>query len=420
MDHTALLDRIVERDRRIAALQAEQFADVAALAGSHPVVDEILVRDQRPGQERSLRVVDAVREELACALRLAPVTAGRLIDRARMLAGPLKPTLTALAAGEITQGHALVMIDAADQLGADAEACSILQERVLPVARRGTSAQTRARARSAVLSLDPAGHARSSGRRSTHSDVLVIDDGGGMSTLLARLSTLRAHAVFEAVSGRASACEGEDAGERRARALVGLVLGGLRRVDHLADSESDGTSPEHAPAALSIALDVTIDLPTLVGLADEPALVAGSSAIPAQDLRDLLADTRIGLTLRRLVLDPLTGHLLDRGRSCYVPTGALRAFIVSRDRTCRFPGCRRRAGACEIDHVESWRVGGRTDRDNLQALCTRHHLLKTHLGWSTVRREGGGSVWTSPQGRRHESDRSLVADTGPPRSRLAG
>jgi hypothetical protein len=70
--------------------------------------------------------------------------------------------------------------------------------------------------------------------------------------------------------------------------------------------------------------------------------------------------------------------------------------------------------------VESWRVGGRTDRDNLQALCTRHHLLKTHLGWSTVRREGGGSVWTSPQGRRHESDRSLVADTGPPRSRLAG
>ena len=35
--------------------------------------------------------------------------------------------------------------------------------------------------------------------------------------------------------------------------------------------------------------------------------------------------------MRRLVTDPLTGHLLDRGRATYAVPDALRAFIVTRD-----------------------------------------------------------------------------------------
>ena len=118
-------------------------------------------------------------------------------------------------------------------------------------------------------------------------------------------------------------------------------------------------------------------------------------------LRDLLADPRVPVTLRRMVTDPTTGQLLDLGRSSYRLTGPLRRFILSRDTTCRFPHCTRPARRCDIDHIRSWHDDGRTDRDNLIPLCRRHHVLKTHGRWTILRRRPDGTVeWRAPDGTR--------------------
>ena len=124
----------------------------------------------------------------------------------------------------------------------------------------------------------------------------------------------------------------------------------------------------------------------------------------AEAIRELLHREETPAILRRLVLDPSTGALLDRGRRTYAVDGSLRAFIALRDGVCRFPGCQRAASRCQMDHAIAWQDGGSTDRSNLGPLCTRHHQLKTHARWDiTQSADDGMCVWRSPMGRVYHS-----------------
>jgi len=129
----------------------------------------------------------------------------------------------------------------------------------------------------------------------------------------------------------------------------------------------------------------------------------GVGPISAEVVRDLLSDPDCAVTIRRLVTDPVTGHLLDYGRRTYAIPQPLRDYIIARDRTCRFPGCNRRADLSQIDHAIPWDDAGTTSPGNLGALCTRHHQLKTFAGWHiTASRPDGSCEWRSPQGRTYE------------------
>jgi hypothetical protein len=124
--------------------------------------------------------------------------------------------------------------------------------------------------------------------------------------------------------------------------------------------------------------------------------------MPAELVRGLLADPDVAVTMRRLVTDPTTGHLLDYGRRVYEVPDRLREFLTARDQACRFPGCPRQASRCQIDHAQAWDDDGATNPANLGALCVRHHQLKTHAGWSITNSHPDGScTWTSPQGREY-------------------
>jgi hypothetical protein len=77
----------------------------------------------------------------------------------------------------------------------------------------------------------------------------------------------------------------------------------------------------------------------------------------------------------------------------------MRRWIDVRDRTCLFPGCRRRAVYCDADHAEEWAQGGETDCDNCGLLCRKHHNYKTRKAWDVTRTPDDDSVrWTSPYG----------------------
>jgi hypothetical protein len=71
--------------------------------------------------------------------------------------------------------------------------------------------------------------------------------------------------------------------------------------------------------------------------------------------------------------------------------------IRTLDRTCRAPGCRRPAEACDIDHVIPYPRGA-TTATNLTALCRHHHRMKTHAGWSCRLLPDRRVEWVSPTG----------------------
>ncbi len=108
-------------------------------------------------------------------------------------------------------------------------------------------------------------------------------------------------------------------------------------------------------------------------------------------------------TWHRLLTDPVSGRLLDYGRTTYRPPAALADYVRARDRTCRFPGCTRRARSCEIDHLLAWEDGGPTSRDNCECLCPRHHHLKHEAGWQVLGEPEDELTWITPTGHAYRA-----------------
>ena len=404
------IETVMRLEREIARLQALQAAALVAVASPSRTMDEYVLWGARSDEERLIRIEDAAREEVAAALRWSLPGAQNRIDVARLLHGPLGETAAALKAGDIAWSHVAVIAEQARRLpgalqstafagpltdpSADAEftaACAELQRRVLPTAIRSTASATKQAARRAVLAIDAEGERRRRLQARCHRDVHVVDELDGISVLIARMATEDAHAVMTQLDACAHASVSTlSIGQKRAEALAALVLGG------------DGA----IAAPVRAHVDVVIDLPTLLDLAEGAAGAAeirGAGPVSADVVRDLLADPQVAATMRRLVTDPVTGHLLDYGRRSYEIPDPLRRYLVARDRSCRFPGCNRRAEKCQLDHATAWDDGGDTNPANLGALCTRHHQLKTYAGWDiTDSRADGSCTWHSPEGRRYD------------------
>ena len=331
---------------------------------------------------------DWTREQVAAALRLAAGTADRRLATARQLADRLPDTAAALAAGQITYLHAVRLVEAATDL--DDAAAAALQARVLPRAAAQTVGQFAAAVQRAVLALDP----RTAGRR--HADALerrrvaITPAEDGMCWLSAFLpaegAALVGH-VLDSLASVTGAGQRRSCDQRRADALV----------DVFARVLGDPSLPEQHGARPGV--QVTVALSTLLGLDDQPAELAGYGPVTAQVARRMAGDPTG--TWRRLVTDPVTGDLLDYGHTTYRPPQNLADFVIARDQHCVFPGCRRRARRCDLDHEQPWQAGGPTNPANLAAVCRRHHRAKHHVGWRRRRQPDGSYQWTAPTGHQY-------------------
>jgi hypothetical protein len=163
-----------------------------------------------------------------------------------------------------------------------------------------------------------------------------------------------------------------------------------------AEQSSTGAGSGLPRVSLRADVQVTVPAGTLLGLSDEPGLLAGHGPIPASMARRLAADG----VWRRILTDPVGGTVLDVGRRSYAPPAALTEHVIARDRTCRFPGCRQPARRCDLDHTVPYPRGG-TSAGNLAALCRHHHRLKHLGGWTVEQPEPGKLIWTSPTGHRY-------------------
>jgi uncharacterized protein DUF222 len=118
------------------------------------------------------------------------------------------------------------------------------------------------------------------------------------------------------------------------------------------------------------------------------------------------------ITARRAHARAVAGpaHLADSSGTCshadhepqYRPSTRLRATILARDQTCRFPGCRQPAWDSDLDHSIPYHLGGPTCSCNLGPACRRHHQVKQENGWQLEQPAPGFFIWITPSGRRYD------------------
>jgi hypothetical protein len=91
------------------------------------------------------------------------------------------------------------------------------------------------------------------------------------------------------------------------------------------------------------------------------------------------------------------GNVLDIGRKARKISKPLWRALMSRDRTCRFPGCAR-TRHLEAHHIEHWATGGETNPDNLVVLCKYHHWAVHEGGVRVESRAPHALVFHRPDG----------------------
>jgi hypothetical protein len=342
-------------------------------------------------------VDDEEREDVATALRLSPTTAQNRIDVARVLVGHLPNTISALATGEISVAHATVIARetaAAIRNGLSPESVFRVEQTALAHAEFHTPGQVASKVKTTIAKLAPEEFEEIVDRARDSRRVICYPEADGMATVIAILPAEDAQTVMKSIEAYILKQDAQDAAEwsvlsadmKRADALTAIASQALA-------SMANDVQPHRRPITISVA----IDLPTLLGLAENPGQLAGYGAIPASVARRLAADGN----WQRFVSDPTTGNLLDFGREKYTPPQELVDYLLARDRICRFPGCRRAGQSSDIDHAHSWETGGETNPANLGLLCRRHHRMKTHGGWSLESNPDGSCTWKSPKGKTY-------------------
>ena len=352
---------------------------------------------------------DPAREEVAAALRMSVGNAQVRIDVARTLATSLPHTQEALKYGEISPEHARFIaqdLDSAIRSGFDPKDIEEIELAVLSFAEHHTPRQVSNRVRYLIAQHNPELFAEKVSEELQHRRVEFFEEKNGMMEIHIFVNSVEGQAIKQAIEAGARMKSAREVSSRESERIP--VSGATqveidRRIDNrradaaveIATHFLSAIDGEYVPQGIKTTVNVTVDLETLLGLQNNPAKLDDGTVIPAFLVRELSNDSQ----WKRFVTEPLTGELLDLGRESYVPNQALRNFIISRDKTCRFPGCRQPSRIGDIDHVKSWDTGGETNPENLVSLCRRHHVLKTHNNWQLKLDSEGACIWTSPTGK---------------------
>jgi hypothetical protein len=328
----------------------------------------------------------------------------------RALTSHLPATLAALQAGVLTPAHAFVLYEELRELPA-ALAAAVEAEVLAGSVEEWTTRDLGEQVRRAIIRADASAAAERERTARTKRRVWMreLPDAQAMLGLVGPAAEIiriynSAHAwaraaldagradrptastdLADSLAGAAAVCTDRMAPTTLDRAMYDVIRDRLL-----------GDAPVPAP----VEIGVLATLPMLLGLTEDPAFLTGYGPIPAPVARALAAED--GARWRRLLTDPDTGALLDRGARTYRPSAALRAFLIARDGTCRTPGCSTAAARCDLDHRAPW-PHGPTTRDNLEARCRRHHGLKTAKIWTVVAESDGTSTIVTAAGHRYST-----------------
>jgi len=332
--------------------------------------------------------------EVACALRISQGAAETQVAEARLLTQVFPEALEELAAGNVQVAQVRALIETTAAL--DDDTARAVQERVLGRMSEQNPATTRRALLRAVLKGDPEGAQRRHEAARKGRRVVQYPEADGMGTMRATLTAERAVHAMAVIDTHARAAK-QSGDERtldqaRADSFYQLVTGEQR---------------EYPPAVVT----VTVGIDTLLGIDQEPGELERYGPVTADTARMLAAGE--DAVWRRLLTAPESGLVVKTDPHTYRPTAEVRRHVSARDGHCSFPGCAMPAARTDLDHVVAFdhrrpERGGLTVPENLQALCRRHHGLKTRGDW-TVRLSQTDvnttptTTWTAPSGRRYET-----------------
>lgn len=414
----AVLSSLVADTEAVArAVTAAQVAEVRVLARAGR-----LAASEAAGQCASVRehdmVLRSIAAELGGVLRVTDRTAQQRIGEARELVEVFPTTLDAWASGRITRGHVRVIVDAGRVVPVDRKA--EFEAEAIRLCERDTP--NRVRAAVEILAERTAERTFTERHRTATAcrRVRVIPGADGMSDLVATVPTVIAEGVMDRLTQQATVIadsrhhEGDGVGDGdtrtmdqiRADVLCDMLLTGSPTLDPSAVGDRPG-----ALGAIRAQVQVIVPALTLLDADDGPADLVGRTPVDADTARALAANAP---TLTRILTDPVDGTVIAVDR--YRTAQSQRRFLRARDQHCRFPGCRRAAIRCEIDHTVDHAQGGPTALWNLAHLCQRHHSMKQFTSWRVRQHPGGVLEWTSPTGRLYREDAPvpLVAFTVDP------
>jgi hypothetical protein len=403
LDEFDLVEAVAAWERIGAWASAQQAKALAELVRRPMFAELSSLRD-------GVDPIRGVALEISARLRISVREAEQRIDLAAALATDWTATLTALAEGMIDYWRARTIVDGVGVLQ-DSRAARTVEQQTLAVAGEVSRATLRKKIEKAVIAADPGSAEERHQRALADRQVRTRPEPGGMGSTWALLSaydtSILDRVLDAAAAGMKRACPEDERthAQRRADALatmawtawrtgwIGCPVDGSEGTECFATdairlSGRGGGRPEIA---------VIVPLSTLIGLDDQPAELGGYGPIPASIARRIAADG----VWRRLLTDPVTGQVLDYGRTRYRPPQDLIDHVIMRDQTCCGIACSRPAQRCDIDHTIRY-PDGPTSAANLGPPCRIHHNGKTHAGWQLSQPEPGRFDWRSPTGHRYQ------------------
>jgi hypothetical protein len=439
-------DRLDDYDIIEMARAARRLASWAASL-EYGAIAELSVRRKSQGEKMGAwdsEVGEWVSDEIAAALTLAGGTAAREVVVAEQLSDTLPATFQALYEGRIDADKAKAI--ATGLCGVPTETARQVEQQVLPAAPAQTCAQLRHAVRAAVRAADPEVHEQ---RRRLAEDARRLelwDTDQGTSDLTGRdLPATAATTAYNRINAIAQALKSDgdvrSIDQLRADILLDLIHNRRPTSQPLPAPTRRGSTPssdteipldgtDHGGAGRAIDGDFRQERAASINSAQDTGKDRDERAI-ADAVADAVHGQLTGLTaglhrdgrqygsqatlvreasrrIKEVVADlgsrwcvttaNADGHIIRHGADSYRIPAAMRRTVQTRDVTCRFPGCRRRATLCDIDHTVAHHKGGPTCPCNLAILCRRHHRLKQRPEWQIIQIWPGVLLWIAPTG----------------------
>ncbi|QWF78084.1 HNH endonuclease signature motif containing protein [Amycolatopsis sp. CA-230715] len=377
---TKLISKSDSARRRVAIIRYQQamllrdIADIEQESSRRSTVGQValLCSLSQPAAERKTALADALTSYLPETL--AAMENG-LIDE--------------YAASRVFEATACTSQEVASEV--DARLVGKFENRNAPALRRMVN--------SLLMRIDPEGYEQRRKAKAAARRIEIRHGDHGSSSLFAELPSDRAQALYAACDQDALAKKRQGAPETvdqlRADALVERCLGG-----------ACGGKPKAQ-------IFLHIDMPTLMGLRNNPAELVGCGEISPELAREIAFDANS--VWNRIIDEPMSKLPLDLGRKNYRPSKRMRKYLQVAHRTCCMPGRTRPAQYTDLDHAQTWKDGGGTDKVNLRPLCRVHHKLRDEPGWTfTTNPSTGALTVTTPDGHTYTEDPHRIRLVGNP------
>lgn len=413
-----LIDQLTAWDRVVSWAESQRLATMRRFHAARVDADEQWVPDpdvQTPSQIASIRRLQAdmseqagkfAAEEIALALNLSPTTAAKQLTLAQELSTVHRDLGEALELGQVSAFVTSMVATATrrlpeeDRRALDAAVTADATE--LPAGKAITAARNRVS--EADTDTDAAAERARADRRAF---LRPVEDG--MALLGAVLPADDAIRAFTRIDDLARTCRAAGDPLTLDQLRADLFAKALTDADLDTGPDPDGKRPRPRKP---VSVQVTIALTSLLGLDSRCGRLDGYGAITASTARRIFAagDT----TLTRLLVDPVTGGVMAADPTKYKPDAATKHAVTCRDWHCRLPVCTARVR--DIDHKTAFADGGLTYKTNLEGLCERSHLARSHPGWSVTGDTDTVTMWRTPTGHEYASlpPPATGYGTGPP------